>query len=88
MAFFLPSSIRNSERREFANKVCAGLYATGENREIVGVYNDGSDTEVMSLPGAARYAAERLSASWKVVFDWRDGKCHTVNIQLPDEWAA
>ena len=91
MAFFLPSSIRNTERREFASQVCRSLWdlaVKGDKFDaIMAVYNDGSDAEVMALPGAARYAAERLTCSWRVVFDWRDGKCHTVNIQLPDEVA-
>lgn len=88
MGFFLPSSISSSvSRASFARKVCEGLEVAAQDRAIDAVYNDGSDAEVMAIEGAARYAAKRLTCSWRVVFDWRDGKTHTVNIQLPDELA-
>jgi hypothetical protein len=81
--FFLPSSIRATDRRAFANKVCDNIAAIND-RAIDGLQNDGSDPAVMEYPGAARFVAQRYYATWSVVFDWRDGKTHQVTIHLPE----
>jgi hypothetical protein len=69
-----------ASQASFVDRVCAHLHANRDEAQIA-VYGDGS-----ASPNGEKFAAERLSCSWKVVFDFGTGRCFETHVQLPDDW--
>lgn len=78
-----------SVHQEFAAKVCQSIYdgsiarLKGDFVEPTLILADGTES-----PNNERYIAERLYCSWKLYFDFKEGKVYRVSIQLPDECAG
>ncbi len=64
----------------FVKRVCADLWANRDAAQIA-VYGDGT-----ASPNNEKFAAERLSCSWNVIFDFGTGECFQTHVQLPVDW--
>ena len=73
-------STLNPAQLAFVERVCLDLW---RNRDpaVLAVYGDGT-----ASPNGEKFAAERLSCSWNVVFDFGTGTCFQTHIQLPVDW--